>query len=143
MCTKPTAPHSPDPIGAKSFLGFIRTIGQKKTKQNSGSQTFHFFGLRFDQVKADLFDRQGRVLRANVDDCMLNPHSISQALRSAGADLDHRENRLLKLSWRQQTLTLCYANGLGVEARQVFTPADLYNLWVHQFKQRSKQTGAD
>lgn len=141
QCKKNNATPIPEPISKKSFLGFIRTVGKAKTTQTSGSQTFHFFGLRFTQADIELLDQKGRALRARVDDCTLNPHSISQVLRIGGVYLDHRESSLLKLSWRQQTLTLWHVNGLGIEAKEVFTPPDLYNLWVHQFKQRLKPTG--
>ena len=143
-CEKPNACHAPESIGAKTILSFIGTLGRKKTPtQNTRSRRFHFFGLRFTPADVDLLDRQGKAWRANSNDCTLNPSSISQALRTAGADLDHRANRLLKLGWHQQTLTIWYLNALGVEAKKLLTPPDLYNLWVHQFKQRSKPTGAN
>ena len=132
---------TPEPINQKSFLGFIRNVGKKKAAQTTGSQNYHFSGLRFTKADIELLDRKGKVLRAKFEESTLNPHGISQELRTAGAYLDHRERRLLKLSWRQQTLTLWHVNGLGVEAKEVFMPADLYNLWVHQFKQRLKPTG--
>jgi hypothetical protein len=142
-CKKKPATPTAEPIRTKSLFSFIRTVGKAKATQTAGSQTFHFFGLRFTQAEADLLGQKGRGSRAKFDDCTLNPHSISQILRIAGVYLDHRESRLLKLSWHQQTLTLWHVNGLGVEAKEVFTAPDLYNLWVHQFKQRLKPTGTE
>ena len=137
------APPTPEPLGAKSFLGFIRNIGKKKPAYTTGPQTSRFSGLSFSELDIELSDQKSKLLREKCDDCTLNPHSISQVLRMVGADLDHRRDRLIKLSWYHQTLTLWHVNGLGFEAKEVFLPADLYNLWVHQFKQRTKPTGTN
>jgi hypothetical protein len=142
-CKKYNATPAPEPISTKSFLGFIRNVGKKKPAQTTDPQTSHLSGLSFTEADIELSDQKSKALRAKSDDCTLNPHSISQVLRTVGADLDHRKNRLIKLSWCYQTLTLWRVNGLGVEAKEVFMPADLYNLWVHQFKKRLKATGTD
>ena len=140
---KTNATPSPDPTSTKSFLGFIKTFGRKKPTQTPEPQPSYFSDLRFSQSDIELLDRKGKVLRSDLDRRMLDPHSISQVLRTAGAYLDHKQSRLLKLSWRQQILTLWHVNRVGVEAREVFTSPDLYSLWVHQFKQRVKPTGTD
>ncbi|HTN72835.1 MAG TPA: hypothetical protein VMO00_17270 [Methylomirabilota bacterium] len=142
-CKKTKATPTPEPPSTKSILGFIRNVGKKKPAQTTGPQTSHFSGLSFSEADIVLSDQKSQLLRAKFDDCTLNPHSISQVLRTVGADLDHRRNRLIKLSWCHQTLTLWHVNGLGVEAKEVFMPADLYNLWVHQFKKRLNPTGTD
>ena len=140
-CKKSNPTPAPEPVATKSFLGFIRNIGKKKTTRYSGPQTCHFTDLHFTDADIELLDEKGKLLRAKSDDCALNPHSIAQVLRTAGADLDHKKSRLLKLSWHHQTLTLNHVNGHGVEGTETFMPADVYNLWVHQFKQRLKPTG--
>jgi len=142
-CKKTTATPRLEPPKTKSFLGFIRNLGKEKPAQTTGPQTSHFSGHSFTESDIELSDQKSKVLRAKIDDCTLNPHSISQVLRTVGADLDHRKNRLIKLSWLHQTLTLWHVNGRGVETKEVFMPADLYNLWVHQFKKRLKATGSD
>ena len=139
--TKNVAPL-PDPVSAKSFLAFIGTFGKKKTTQTARSQTYRFSGLRFTAADIDVLDQKGKMLRAQSTDAMPDPHSIAQVLRMAGAYLDHKASRLIKLSWRQQSLSLWHVNSLGDEAKEVFTPADLYNLWVHQFKKRLNPTGS-
>jgi len=142
-CIKSNATPAPEPIATRSFLGFIRNIGKTKTPQNSGPQICHFSDLQFTDADIELLDEKGKLLRAKSDDCALNPHSIAQVLRTAGADLDHKRSRLLKLSWQHQTLTLNHLNAHGVEGTETFMPAELYNLWVHQFKQRLKPTGTN
>jgi hypothetical protein len=137
------ATPTPEPLSTKSFLGFIRYAGKKKPAQTTDPQISHFSGLSFTEADIELSDQKSKMLRAKFDDCTLNPQSISQVLRTVGADLDHRNNRLIKLSWRHQTLTLWHFNRLGVEVKEMFMPADLYNLWVHQFKKRLKSTGTN
>ena len=76
-----------------------------------------------------------------VNQMISQPQSISQVLRLAGAYLDHKKCRLLKLAWQNQTLTLWRRDGFGVESKETFTPANLYDLWVHQYKQRKPIEG--
>ena len=132
----------PEPIATKSFFGFIRKVGKKQITQSSAPDTYRISDLQFTDADIETLDQKGRILRAKSDDCTLNPQSVAQVLRTAGADLDHKNCRPLKLSWYHQTLTVVHVNGHGVERTETYLPADLYNLWVHQFKQRSKPTGA-
>ncbi len=65
-----------------------------------------------------------------------------------GVYLDYMRSRLLGLSWRHQILTLWHINAFGAEVKEEFTPRDLYDLWVQQFKKRKpirvlKPTGSD
>ena len=139
---KKNAAPLPDPVNTKSIFGFIRNIGMKNTAPATRSQTYRFSGLRFTAADIDLLDQKGKVLRAQNNDSTPNPNSLSQVLRTVGAYLDHKASRPLKLSWHQQSLSLWHVNVLGVEAKEVFTPPDLYNLWVHQFKKRLQPTGS-
>ena len=132
---------------AKSFLSLIRKVDKKKTTQTSGLP-FHFSGLRFAPNDIELLDRKGKVLRSSENSSPPNPQSLSHILRMVGTYLEYRGSRLLRLSWDQQVITLWHTNRQDIEEKDVFTPSNLYDLWVHQFKKRkplrvSKPTGGD
>ena len=121
---------------------------RRKSKTHSATRTpvkkilasFEFTGLRISGRDIVRFERQGKAQSSN-EVGTLNPQSISQALRLAGSYLDHKKSRLMKLYWRSQSLTLWHRDGFGIESKETFTPANLYDLWVHQFKQRKAVDG--
>jgi len=128
----------------KDAFSFLR----RNSKTHSATRTpvkrmlasFEFTGLRISGRDIVRFERQGKAQSSNAVGT-LNPQSISQALRLAGAYLDHKKSRLIKLSWRSQALTMWRRDGFGVESKETFTPANLYDLWVHQYKQRKAVDG--
>lgn len=138
---KEVAPNPPSIMDA--FLFFRRkskTHSSTRTPVKRQLSSFQFTGLRISGRDIVRFERQGKARSANAGG-ELNPQSISQTLRLAGSYLDHKKSRLLKISWRGQSLTLWHRDSFGVEAREIFTPANLYDLWVHQYKQRKTTAG--
>jgi hypothetical protein len=117
-----------------------KTHSSTRTPVKRILSSFEFTGLRITGRDIVRFERQGKAQSSNATGT-LNPQSISQTLRLAGAYLDHKKSRLLRISWRSQTLTLWRRDGFGVESREIFTPANLYDLWVHQYKQRKAVDG--
>ena len=121
---------------------------RRKSKTHSPTRTpvkrmlssFQFTGLRISGRDIVRFERKGKAQITNAAGAH-NPQSIAQTLRLAGSFLDHKRSRLLKLSWHNQLLTLWRRDGFGVESRETFTPANLYDLWVHQYKQRKAVDG--
>ena len=122
------------------FRGNSKTHSATRTPVKRILASFEFTGLRISGRDIVRFERQGKAQGSNAVGT-LNPQSISQALRLAGSYLDHKKSRLMKLSWRSQSLTMWRRDGFGVESREIFTPANLYDLWVHQYKQRKAADG--
>jgi len=146
-CNKTKTLHAPEPSPKKSFLSFFRSHDKPKTTRTS-DLGFNFVGLRFTGSDIELLDQKGKVLRSSGDSCPPNPQSLSHILRMTGTYLDYHGSRLSRLSWHQQILTLWHINRRNVEAKDVFTPLNLYDQWVHQFKKRKqlrvlKPTGSD
>ena len=126
-----------------AFLYFRRkskTHSPIRTPVKRILSSFQFTGLRISGRDIVRFERQGKAQSTNGTGTH-NPQSISQTLRLAGSYLDHKRSRLLKLSWHDQLLILWRRDGLGVESKETFTPANLYDLWVHQYKQRKAVDG--
>ena len=146
-CNKTRTLHAPKSSQRKSFLSLYRSDDKPKTTRTS-VLGFNFVGLRFTSSDIELLDQKGKLLRSSGDSCPPNPQSLSHILRMTGTYLDHHGSRLLQISWRQQTLTLWHINRRNVEVKEVFTPLNLYDQWVHQFKKRKqvralKPTGSD
>ena len=143
-CKKTKAPVEEQPGLAKAFLRLIRNSRRKTT--GTPDLPFHFSGLRFGPPDIDALDRKGKALRSSSSGYSTDPDSISQVLRMTGAYLDYKRGSLLRISWQQPILKLWYLTARGIEAREEFSPPDLYDLWVHQFKKREsylKPTGSD
>jgi hypothetical protein len=142
-CTKTKTAVQPQPGLAKAFLRLVRSVDKKTRKRDV---PFHFSGLRFGPTDVEMLDRRGKALRSSWEGSSKDLYSISQVLRMTGAYLDHLEGSLLRLSWEQPILKLWYANKRGLEIKDQFRPADLYEVWVRQFKKRKpnlKPTGSD
>jgi hypothetical protein len=147
-CNKTKALSARKPSPKKSFLGLFLNNDTRKTTKTSGSLSFHFSGLRFTPSDIELLDQKGKVLRSTEDSSPPNPQSLSHILRMTGTYLDHHGSRLLRLSWDRQIITLWHTNRMDIEAKDIFTPLNLYDQWVHQFKKRKqirtlKPTGSD
>jgi hypothetical protein len=122
------------------FRRHSKTHSATRTPVKKALSSFQFSGLRLTGKDIIRFERQGKS-KSSTTTATLDPQSISQALRLAGAYLDHKKCRLLKLTWQNQSLTLWRRDGFGVESKETFTPANLYDLWVHQYKQRKPTEG--
>ena len=143
-CKKIKTEEPPKPNLLKEAFLFLRrnskTHASTRTPVRKVLSSFQFTGLRLTGRDIVRFERQGQ---AQSSDALgdVNQQSISQTLRLAGTYLDHKKSRLLKLSWHNQSLTLWRRDGFGVESKEFFTPANLYDLWVHQYKQRKAVDG--
>lgn len=132
-CKKTNAPDAPKGSLTKTFLRLFRNVDNIKTTDISELAQFNFDGLRFVRSDIELLDRKGKVLRSSRDRRPPNPNSIAQVLRMTGAYLDFNSSQLQHLSWHDRILTLWHVNERGIEAKEEFTPLDLYDVWLHQW----------
>lgn len=136
---KPKRENPPTPNIFKEAIIYFR----KKPKAQSATATplgkpsssCEILGLRFSQEEIDRLERQGYAKRSQKEGSP-NAHSMSQILRTVGAYLDHKGGRLLRVSWSSPSVTLWHRNRFGVELLEQFTPTNLYDFWVHQYKRR-------
>ena len=130
------SPCAPKPRLKKSFLSLIINAAKNNCKQKTDSTLFHFSKIRFTRNNIELLDQAGKASRTSWDGNPLNPLGISHVLRMAGAYLDSKGSLFLRLSWRHDKLTVWHFNGTDGEAKEMFTPQNLYDQWVHHFKTR-------
>ena len=136
-----------EPRVKTSFLRLILNAGKNNAKRKTGP-ALHFTGIQFSQNNIDLLDQAGKASRSRTDGNPQNPLGIAHVLRMAGAYLDHKGSRFSRLLWQHGTLTLWHTNEKGGEAKEIFTPENLYDNWIHHFKTRKpyralKPTGSD
>jgi hypothetical protein len=148
ICKETPRAPTPKPRVKTSFLSLIINAAKNNAKQKTGAVLFHFTGIRFTQNNIDLLDRAGKASRSRLDGNPQNPLGIAHVLRMAGAYLDHKGSRFSRLFWHHGRLTLWHINENGGEAKEIFTPENLYDNWIHHFKARKpyralKPTGSD
>ena len=63
---------------------------------------------------------------------------LSHALRMLGAHLDKSKMTLLGIQRDKGVFTIWHQGRRGDRLKEVFTQANLYDLWVHLYKQRKE-----
>jgi hypothetical protein len=127
---------TPEPVQKKSVLSLILNLGKQDSTPKPHVLTVSLPNIRITGNDIILWNRKGRALRLSCSSAP-DPHNLSHVLRMAGAYLDSRKSGLSKLSWRSPTLTLWELNRAGTKTKKEFTPSEMYDFWVHQFKKRT------
>jgi hypothetical protein len=118
----------PKAVLKKSFLSQIFNAAKGNYRRITGTALFHFSGIRFTPSNIELLDRAGKASRSSWGGRpMKSPLSISYVLRTAGSFLDSNGSRFVRLSWRYNVLTLWHIQDTGVEAKEIFSPQNLYD----------------
>ena len=91
--------------------------------------------LQFTQADIDKLERDGQALRSDWERSPLS-HSLPQVLRTVGWYVDHRKGQLHKISRAGDTLSVSYTGLLGTQTMETLTLVEIYDMWVHLYKQR-------
>jgi hypothetical protein len=70
-------------------------------------------------------------------------HSISQLLRTVGAIVGQRRERLLGISWQDFSISVVVENVLGQREIDVYRPDHIYDLWVKMYLRRDDRALSD
>jgi hypothetical protein len=73
----------------------------------------------------------------------IDGHSVSQLLRTAGAVVAQRQERLLAISWQDFSISIVVETAQGERRIDVFRPDNLYDLWVRMYLRREHRTLSD
>lgn len=70
-------------------------------------------------------------------------HSLSQLLRTVGAVVAQRRERLLGISWQDLSISIVVETAQGQRQIDVFRPDNLYDLWVRMYLRRDNRSLSD
>ncbi len=91
--------------------------------------------LEFTQADIDRLEREGQALRSDWERSPLS-HSLPQLLRTIGWYVDHKKGHIHKISRSGDTLSVSYTGLLGTQKLETLTLVQIYDMWVHLYKQR-------
>ncbi|HVO95891.1 MAG TPA: hypothetical protein VMT22_23755 [Terriglobales bacterium] len=94
--------------------------------------------LNYTPKDVERLELEGRSKRGSSTKAA-DPASLSQLLRCIGAYLTQKLARLLRLSWAGNFLLVEYETSLGSRMQETLAAADLYDLWVRMYLQRSSR----
>jgi hypothetical protein len=118
---------------------------RRQQTQNKARRGFYISGMRLRQSDISRLDRQGRDTRMSAERCP-DTNSLSHGLRMIGAHIDTTGVRLLGVVREKGLFTVWHKSRSAGELKQIFTHANLYDLWVHLYKKRTiklEATGTD
>ena len=93
--------------------------------------------LEFTQADIDNLEREGQALRSDWERSTLS-HSLPQVLRTVGSYVDQKKCQLHKISKTGETLSVSYTGSIGTQKVQTLTLVEIYDMWVHLYKQRTR-----
>src|SRR5688572_11936430 len=129
----------------KAFLDIrnISTAAQAATPVKVPAPS-RLLRLDFTQADIDRLEREGQALRSDWERSPLS-HSLPQVLRTVGWYVDHKKCQLHKISKTGETLSVSYTGSLGTQKLETLTLVEIYDMWVHLYKQRKGciKIGAD
>jgi hypothetical protein len=70
-------------------------------------------------------------------------HSLSQLLRTVGAIVGQKHERLLGISWQDFSVSVVVETTRGQREIDVFRPDNLYDLWVRMYLRRDNRALSD
>lgn len=95
--------------------------------------------LRYSPADIERLEHEGLAQRS-VARRSMESGRLSQALRDIGAYLDQKYSRLLRLSFTGENFEVFYESSLGSQFNERFTAAQLYDLSVRFYLQRSARS---
>jgi hypothetical protein len=68
-----------------------------------------------------------------------NPSTLSQVLRCLGGYLSQKRARLVKIAREADSVSIEYETSMGTNMRETLSLADVYDIWVRMYLQRSER----
>ena len=92
-----------------------------------------------DIERMEYESRSHRRRRTSITD----GHSLSQLLRTVGAVVGQRRERLLGISWQDFSISVVVETTQGQRQIDVFRPDNVYDLWVRMYLRRDNRALSD
>ena len=128
-------PESPPQRKRPSAKPRLQLFRLKREKVKPQRTHFYISGMRFRDSDVLRLNRQAKDIRSSAEQCP-DTQSLSHGLRMIGAHIDTKGGTLLRVIRQNQLFTVWYKGTLGRESKETFTQTNLYDLWVHLYKQR-------
>ena len=112
--------------------------GLKAAWQRLRGQDSQAAKFRYTPLDVDRLEMAGQLRRRDPNG-MPDPYSLSSILRSVGASVDLMGARLLRVTKRNQWLTIQYETALGGRNLDERTVSSLYDFFVHMYLHRSNR----
>ena len=98
---------------------------------------------RYRYTSADIqkIDRAGRARRRST--ATIDGHSLSQLLRTIGALVGQRNQKLLGIAWQELSVSVVFESDRGRREIDVFRFDHLYDLWVRMYLRRNHRALSD
>ena len=117
------------------YPGLVRNTGSERGARDP-SVRMTPIDLNYSPGDVRRLEREGQTQRVETHG-MTDTSRLSQALRAIGFYLSQKYSRMVRLSRRGESFEVIYESSLGNRYSEYFTAADLYNLWVRFYLQRS------
>ena len=128
----------------QKMSGF-RLFGRNPSKAVK-KRKFYMSGMRLRRSDIKSLDDRGKEFRISADRCP-DTDRLSHGLRMIGAEVDKTGIALLGVQRDKGLFTVWHKARNGDRLKEIFTQANLYDLWVHFYKQRKgtrlKPTGTN
>ena len=124
----------------KAFLGICsksKTPTRSATPVVSVPGSSRLLRLQFTQADIDKLERDGQALRSDWERSPLS-HSLPQVLRTVGWYIDQKKGQIHKISKTDDILSVSYTGLLGTQKFETLTLVQIYDMWVHLYKQRKE-----
>jgi hypothetical protein len=112
----------------------FRFFGRKPQNTTSPRQ-FYISGMRLRRGDVKRLDDQGKEFRISGERCP-DTERLSHSLRLLGAHIDKSQMILLGIQKDKGVFTVWHKGRSEDPVKEVFTQANLYDLWVHLYKRR-------
>jgi hypothetical protein len=118
----------------RSARSRFRLFGRNRSKAVK-QRRFYISGMQLRRSDIKRLDDRGKEFRIRAERCP-DTDRLSHGLRMIGAHVDKSGIALLGIQRDKGLFTVCHKGRTGDPLKQVFTQANLYDLWVHLYKQR-------
>lgn len=94
--------------------------------------------LLYTEKDVERLEEEGRAKRVDPRRTA-NPSTLSQMLRCLGGYLSQKRARLRKIARQAESVSIEYETSLGTNMRETLSVADVYDIWVRMYLQRSER----
>jgi hypothetical protein len=112
----------------------FRLLGRNRSK-GAKQRKFYISGMQLCRSDIKRLNDRGKEFRISAERCP-DTDRLSHGLRMIGAHVDKSGIALLGIQRDKGLFTVWHKGRTKAPLKRIFTQANLYDLWVHLYKQR-------